>query len=438
MLYQSIIPFRLRNDTAASSNCAQARRAADGQAPVPAAARTEEAMQPMSRAPVLAAQDGLSAIERAKRNPLMLGLFLPIQKGGWTPSSAPRGTAWDYGYNAGLTVRAEELGFDLVFGLAQWLPKGGHGGVTCYREDSLDPFILTAGLSALTHNIVLISTVHVLYGWHPMHVAKFGATIDHMSGGRWGINVVTGYTPNETAMFGLDPIPHDERYDRASEFVDLMLELWSRRDNLSVDGRYYRMRDAFVTPKPANGRPIVVNASTSDPGYAFAGRHSDLIFITSPAGAELEAALGALPAHNAHVKSFARPHGRELRTIINPMIVCRDSEREVKRTVDAILEGEDPAAVDDLMRTFTKGDTRSWRGHNRTQRIVGGNVQIFGTPEQVADGLIRLHKAGCDGAQISFFDFAVDLEHFAERVLPLLRQAGLRVDPPPALAQAAH
>ena len=69
--------------------------------------------------------------------------------------------------------------------------------------DSLDPFITVAALSAITDRILLISTVHVLFGpWHPLHLAKFGATIDHISGGRWGINVVTGYAPSEARMFG--------------------------------------------------------------------------------------------------------------------------------------------------------------------------------------------------------------------------------------------
>ena len=65
--------------------------------------------------------------------------------------------------------------------------KGGYGGVSKYREDSLDPFIAVTALSAITERILLISTVHVLFGpWHPLHLAKFGATLDHISGGRWG------------------------------------------------------------------------------------------------------------------------------------------------------------------------------------------------------------------------------------------------------------
>src|SRR5487761_1848493 len=134
-----------------------------------------------------------SPLSQVVRQPLILGLFLPVQSGGWSASLLPRTTDWTFDYNAGLTRRAEELGFDLVFALAQWTSKGGYGGVSKYREDSLDAFIAVTALSAITERILLISTIRVLFGpWHPLHIAKFGATIDHISGGRWGINVVTG------------------------------------------------------------------------------------------------------------------------------------------------------------------------------------------------------------------------------------------------------
>src|SRR6266404_3110170 len=120
----------------------------------------------------------LEPLEYAGQNSLMLGLFLPIQSGAWSPSTAPRGTSWTFDYNARCTLLAEELGFDLVFGLAQWLGKGGYGGAMKFREHATDPLLVTAALAPLTRNIILISTVHILYGWHPLHLAKFAASID--------------------------------------------------------------------------------------------------------------------------------------------------------------------------------------------------------------------------------------------------------------------
>ena len=94
---------------------------------------------------------------------------------------------------------------------------------------------------------------------------------------------------------------------------------------------------------------------------------------------------------------------------INPHIICRETEKEVKAVCCAILEGENRGAVDGLMVTMTRGDQSSWRGHKRDQRIIGGNVHVFGTQEQVTEQLAGLHAAGCDGVQINFFDFAADL-----------------------------
>lgn len=367
-------------------------------------------------------------LESAQRQPLMLGLFLPIQNGGWTPSRAERGTDWGFDYNAQLTVRAEELGFDLVFALAQWLGAHGHGGATEYRKNSLDPLLVTAGTAALTTRIILISTVHVLYGWHPLHLAKMGATMDHMTGGRWGLNLVTGFRPHEMGMFGLETIPRDRRYAMAAEFTEMLDRLWREDANITWRGEHWVLNDAYVSPKPANGRPIMVSAGSSEAGLAYAAQYSDLIFITSPGGADLTAALETLPAHTDHIRRLAADQGRTVKTVINPHIICRETEREVEEVCRTIIEGEDSGAVDGLMGTQLAGDQSSWRGHKRDQRIIGGNVHVFGTPEQVTEQLLQLKAAGCDGVQINFFDFAPDLEFFGARVIPMLKEAGLRLE----------
>ncbi|WP_069264017.1 LLM class flavin-dependent oxidoreductase [Paraburkholderia nodosa] len=371
-----------------------------------------------------------SPLSRALSQPLMLGLFLPIQSGGWSMSTLPRTTDWTFDYNARLTRKAEDLGFDLVFGLAQWLGKDGHGGVTRYRRESLDSFITIASLAAITSRILLMSTLHILYGnWHPLHLAKFGATLDHISGGRWGLNMVTGHSVDEAEMFGREGhFEHDLRYEMASEFIDVMQQLWSLDDNLSYDGRWYRTRNAFVSPKPRFGRPVLVNATSSPAGIDYAAKHSDLIFITSSAGAQIDAALGVLPAHTAQVRAAAAAAGRTVRTLINPTIVCRPTEKEALAHYDAILSHADYGAVDGF--TGRRSDAKAWKGHQREQRVLGGNIQIVGSPERVVDDLLRLKAAGIDGVQLTFFDFEHDLAYFGEAVLPLMEQAGLRVRVP--------
>ncbi|MEI9923771.1 MAG: LLM class flavin-dependent oxidoreductase [Bradyrhizobium sp.] len=125
------------------------------------------------------------------------------------------------------------------------------GGESHYRENFLDPFISTVALAPVTTRIITISTVHVLYGnWHPLHLARFAATADHISGGRFGLNIVTGYDATEPLMFGMDRIEHDARYDRAGEFSSIMEQLWAGEDNVTFDGRFYKLEGAYVSPRP--------------------------------------------------------------------------------------------------------------------------------------------------------------------------------------------
>jgi dimethylsulfone monooxygenase len=379
----------------------------------------------MSTAPFDAAP-APSPLLRLPDHKLLLGLFLPMQQGAWSPSRAPRSTSWTFDYIARCTTMAEELGFDLTFGLAQWLGKGGYGGEMRFREHEVDPIIANAALAAMTTRIVLINTVHVLYAWHPLHLAKFGAAMDHISGGRWGINVVTGYKPSEYRMFGLEPIEHDLRYAMADEFTTIMERLWSEDEELTFDGRFWKTERAFLAPKPGERRPFLVNAASSAAGLDYAARHSDLIFITSPTGADPVQARESLPAHIAKIKALARGYGRKVKTIINPHVICRSTEREARAAYDAILEHQDPVAADNFVRTFQSGDTASWRGHTRAQWVIGGNVHLIGSPEQIVEWFVQLHAAGCDGVQVNFFDYLPDLAFFGQQVLPLMRQAGLR------------
>ena len=369
-----------------------------------------------------------TVFERAGRQPLMLGLFLPHQQGAWSPSKAPRQTSWDFDYNAKCARKADRLGFDIVFALAQWPGKGGYGGEIRFRENALDPFITSAGLAPITKNVLLIATVHILYGWHPLHLAKYGAVIDHMSGGRWGLNVVTGYKESEFRMFGLEPIEHDLRYEMAAEFTTIMRRLWSEDEELTYDGRWWRTEGAFVAPKPVNRSVVMVNAGSSPAGIEYATSHSDIIFVTSPGGADPAEACRTLPDHIKRIRQAARAKKRRIKIMINPHVVCRDTEKAAWGQYRRILDQRDEVALDNFVATFLGGDQASWRGHSKENWAVGGNVHLVGTPEQIVEWFIKLKRAGCDGMQINFYDFLPDLDFFGKRVMPLLHQAGLRLE----------
>lgn len=380
-----------------------------------------------------------SPVSRAFRQPMMLGLFLPLHAGGWSASKLPRSTAWDYDYNRSLVLKAEALGFDLVFGLSQWLPQGGFGEVL--NGTALDPFIAMASLASETKHILLISTLHILYGpWHPLHVARFGATLDHITRGRWGLNVVTGHRRIEHEMFGGSQIEHDRRYILAGEFADALKSLWRSDRPVSFTGESpWSIKEGFITPKPLFGRPLLISATGSPAGIDYASQHSDIVFITSPGGGSFEAAHASLGDHTASIKAAAQRRGRSVRTLLNPIIICRDSDEEAQAYYDAIVSAVDRGNLAGLHSIKDKeeagrrlvSDAQAWANRNDNNSVdsiaVGGNVRLVGSPKSIADQLIALHAQGVDGFQLAFFDFAPDLAHFGETVLPRLHAAGLRV-----------
>lgn len=369
-----------------------------------------------------------SPLSRITRQPMMLGLFLPTQTGGFSQSTLPRGTRWDFDYNKQLTLQAEAYGFDFVFGLQQWIAKGGFGGEANYRENFLDPFISTVALGAVTTSIVTISTVHILYGdMHPLYLARFAATADHISGGRSGLNIITGYDASEPKMFGMQRIPHEERYERADEFSSVMESLWAGDENLTHEGRFYQLEGAYVSPRPAFGRPIMVSASASPAGFDYAAKHSDIVFTSSPAGAVFEKALPALPAHTAQIREAYARTGRSGKTIIFPLIICKETRAEALAYRDAIVEKADLGSITAYTARHSGGDAHGWKQHVPADRVLGGHIQIVGDPQEVADAIEALRDAGFDGIQIGFYDYAPDLDFFAANVLPLLEKKGLRI-----------
>lgn len=365
-----------------------------------------------------------SPLSKALKQPLLLGVFLNMQD--IRLSNHPTSNTWTFDYNAKIVQQAEALGFELAFSRTQWLPKGGYDG-----EASLDSFIALGAMAAITHSILLVSTIHVLYGpLHPLHIAKYGATLDHIAKGRWGINIVTGHRPVEHEMFGRPQVEHDERYQLAGELFDVLNTLWSSDRNFSYEGRHgWKIKDGYITPKPQFGRPLLVTATGSEAGIDFAASQSDLVFITNSSGSGICETLEDIPAHVQNIKARARQLGREVRTIINPIIVSRDTEEQTREYLEGIIGNKVPGSFGN--HKAYASDAHAWRGRadgsRNTGLGLGGNIEIIGTPEQVVEQLVALKAAGIDGVQLNFHDFALDLAHFGERILPLLKQAGLRL-----------
>jgi dimethylsulfone monooxygenase len=366
-----------------------------------------------------------SPLAQVLQQPLLLGLFLPLQTGGWSQSTYPRGTGWSFDYNRQLVKRADDLGFELAFGLSGWLPKGGNGGEQHYRENHLDPFIAAVGLASVTRRILLAGTIHVLYRWHPMTLAKQLVTADHISRGRFGVNVVTGFSVEAARMFGLERGEHDSRYRQAGEFVSIMKDLWLGDGPLTHHGTW-DLEQAYISPRPAYGRPVLLSASGSAAGFEYGAEHSDIVFVSSPVGERYDLAIEALPDHVKEVKDRARAKDRTVKVVINTTVITGSTEAEATAYYNSILNHADIESLRSFDAIQRAGDSQAWLKHDPRARAVGGHLHVVGSWDDVAEKLERLHAAGIDGIQLTFYDYLPELELFATHIVPRLEKRGLR------------
>jgi dimethylsulfone monooxygenase len=355
-------------------------------------------------------------------NPFKLGVFsFNVKSGGaiTTAEGSLRGT-WDE--QVAIAQAADRGGWDFVLPVARWRGMGGPSG---YCDDSLETFTWAAGLAAVTERIGVICTVHVPI-FHPLLAAKQGATIDVISGGRFGINVVVGWNASEFDMFGIEQQPHDVRYEVGAEWAAIVRALWSD-ESVDYEGKYYTIRDGYLSPKPvARPRPVLVNAGQSAAGIRFAAEHMDFTFQSHP---EVDELLKLV----TQAKQIARDEfDREIGVLSLLHIACADTEREAQDLFTYYVDevGDDVAARR-MVELMIGGDLRSvprdvLAGHQRALKAGSGGMPIVGTPEMVTEKIIELHGLGLAGAAITWMDFQDGIGRFNEQVLPLMVEAGLR------------
>jgi FMNH2-dependent dimethyl sulfone monooxygenase len=352
------------------------------------------------------------------KNRLKLGTFATNTVGSihTTAPDAYRPT-WENSLRA--AKLADSAGFEALLALARWkgLAKAGiqhRGGVV------LDPFVWAAGISMATTYCAVFATSHAPTV-HPLIVAKQSATIDHISGGRFGLNVVGGWNRPEFEMFGLPLAEHDARYDYLDEWVSVLERLWSAKEEFDFEGKFLKLKGAMSMPQPLQQpRPVIMNAGASSRGQRFACQHADFCFVAPGIGKE------GIQSY----KTMAREQfSREVGVWMQVPIVQRDTRQAAEEFLNYFaVEHEDRQSVDGWSAGIT-AEARSLSNEQaRFARLVvtvGGNP-IVGSAADVADQLEALSELGIDGVLLSWFDFEVGLKRFSEGVMPLLERRGLR------------
>src|SRR5580658_5912099 len=186
------------------------------------------------------------------------GVFLPVANGGWIVSSTtpPLDGLWKQ--NLAAAVAADEVGMDFVMSMGKWR---GFGGVTNHWGVQMESLTMMAGIAAATKKVKLWATIHPLLQ-NPAVAAKMITTLDHISGGRAGLNIVAGAYKDEFDQMGAwnEALDHDERYELAEEWTAIVKRLWSE-PAVDFNGRYFTMKDCVSDPKPlSKPRPDLICA----------------------------------------------------------------------------------------------------------------------------------------------------------------------------------
>lgn len=412
---------------------------------------------------------------------LHLNLFIHSRghhEASWRHPDASPLSVFDIRYYQDLAAKAEAGLFDSIF-LADQLALGDD--IVNGPRTGLEPVTMLAALATSTKRIGLIATASTTYT-EPYNLARQFASIDHISGGRVGWNIVTSWLATAAGNYGGDkPVSHAERYARGEEFMTVVKALWdSWAEDAIVDdrqagiftrqgainridhqGKYYQVAGPLNVPRGPQGRPVLVQAGSSETGRDFAARHAEAIFTAQMEKATAQSFYRDL---KARVSAAGRPVDQALILPgLSPLIAGTEAEAarladelgaltdpEVgRRRMSARFGGHDfshlpldkPLSVEDFPDPETIQAARS-----RTEVIVGlvrrerptlrqllamlagarGHHVFAGTPEQVADLMIDWFEDGAaDGFNIMPPILPSMLEVFIAEVAPILRARGL-------------
>ena len=206
---------------------------------------------------------------------MQLGVFIPIGNNGWLISTTSPQYKPSFDLNKAIVDKAERFGFDFALSM---IKLHGFGGPSQFWDYNLESFTLMAGLAATTTRIKLFATCAVLTMPPPI-AARMAVTIDSISHGRFGVNIISGWQRREYTQMGMWPGAehYKRRYDYCAEYVTIMKELWATGRS-DFKGDFFQMDDCRCLPMPTAKIPIIC-AAQSDAGHAVCGAVCGLQFL---------------------------------------------------------------------------------------------------------------------------------------------------------------
>lgn len=327
---------------------------------------------------------------------------------------------------------AQEIGLDYLFMADGW---GGYGrratdeGPGTGTSVNMTAPIMCAALAPVTSDIGLISTIHTTW-YHPLLLARVGAAIANLSGGRWGVNIVSGSGFSDHLLGGpLATMGHDERYERASESVEIAMQAWELA-RVDFHGAHFDLTGPIAGPT-ARPRPLIVSAGASPAGRRFAGRYADYIFM--PGRTPLDQCRAAVEEILVHARAAGRP-AESVRLQMHASVIVGETEAEAADRIAWVRERVDLEATRDYLASV-RGNISTYDAiyssmgelELRAIGMVSGARTCHGTPSEVADQFQILHdEFGARGIAVTLPLWnGEEIRRFGRLVLPELERRGL-------------
>ncbi len=319
---------------------------------------------------------------------------------------------------------ADQAGFEALVPYARWrsFVDAEHRSGRVFET-----LTWAAALAAATSHSAIMSTCHVPLV-HPLMAAKAAATIDHISSGRFALNIVCGWFEPEIEMFNAPRLDHEQRYGYADEWVTILKRLWTEEDVFDLPGQYISVSGALSQPKPIQKPyPVLMNAGGSETGRRFVARHCDLAFVVPRQDDD-----AVIKEQVNQYRELAwRELNRDVQVWSTAYVVQADSYRDAVKFVDyyTIEHGDDPHADAFIRESITRSRVVTPEALQTLRRAIKagtGGVPLLGTAADIVARLERLSRCGLDGLLLVWVDFQNGIRRFNREVLPLMEQAGLR------------
>lgn len=301
---------------------------------------------------------------------------------------------------------AEELGIDYLLVAQRWWGSGAE-----IEGSTYDCIAMTAFYAAQASRIRLITAIHPGF-FLPAVIAKWGATIDRLTNGRWSINVTSGWHEAEFGMFGADLLEHDERYARSTEFIEVLRRAWSS-DEVNFEGRFYRAHGLRLEPRPS--APLEIwQGGQSPAAIEMAARHSDWMYLNGGAPEKIGGII-------AKVRERAGQLGRRVRFALYAIPLCRTTDAEANTEIGKMIDAIDPAIVARRIEK-TSGARGMWASEDKLSFLdtnEGFASRLIGSPDTILARMREFHALGVDCFHLTLHD-----QLFNREVLPALRTLG--------------